>query len=61
MTNIIHCRLKRYYDINTIKWGRRKTIKRIVKFHGVTVLEFVRSIINGKLDDMYDIELTEKV
>ena len=37
-----------------------KQLKELAEFHGVTVSEFVRNIINEKLEDMYDIELAEQ-
>lgn len=37
-----------------------KELKKIADFEGVSVSEYVRNIINEKLEDMYDIKLAEE-
>ncbi|RHO29140.1 type II toxin-antitoxin system RelB family antitoxin [Amedibacterium intestinale] len=37
-----------------------KELKEIAKFEGVSVSDYVRKIINEKLEDMYDMKLAEE-
>ncbi len=37
-----------------------KELKEIANFEGVSVSEYVRTIINEKLEDMYDIKLADE-
>ena len=37
-----------------------KELKEIAKFEGVSVSDYVRKIINEKLEDMYDMKLGEE-
>lgn len=37
-----------------------KELKEIAKFEGISVSEYVRKIINEKLEDMYDIKLADE-
>lgn len=37
-----------------------KELKEIAKFEGVSVSEYVRNIINEKLEDIYDINLADE-
>lgn len=37
-----------------------KELKEVAEFEGVSVSDYVRKIINEKLEDMYDIKLAEE-
>ena len=51
---------KIFLFLSFFRYSNRNQLKEVAEFEGVSISDYVRNLINEKLEDMYDLKIAEE-